>query len=63
MIVAATAIRGSFTEDGTGPIWLDNVGCNSRHIRLIDCPNLGLGVHNCGHSDDAGVSCTGKVPI
>ena len=36
---------------------LDNVGCTGTETRLIDCPNNGIGIHNCVHSEDAGVTC------
>lgn len=44
---------------GTGPIWLDDLLCNSREQRLIDCPNGGIGtIDFCnGHNDDAGLRC------
>ena len=45
---------------GTGPILLDNLFCNSRETRLIDCPHSGVGVHNCFHSRDAGLRCQRK---
>ena len=46
---------------GTGPILLDNVGCRGGESRLLDCSNSGVGVYssNCGHDDDAGVTCNG----
>ena len=43
--------------DGTGAIHLDDLHCNGNEFRLIDCPHSGVGVHNCGHSKDAGVRC------
>ena len=42
----------------TGPIYLDDVACTGNEVRLIDCPHGGIGVHNCGHSEDAGVVCS-----
>ena len=42
----------------TGPILVDDVKCNpSIHRRLLDCPHPGLQLHNCAHSEDAGISC------
>jgi len=42
------------------PIWLDNVICNGRESRLIDCQHNGIGKHNCDHRKDAGVICEEK---
>ena len=55
-MLGATAILTGFT-DGAGQIWLDNVACTGTETRLIDCSNPGLGVHNCDHTEDAGVIC------
>ena len=55
----ATAYSNSHFGRGSGGIFLDNVGCTGTESRLIDCSHSGIGVHNCDHSDDAGVKCTG----
>ena len=39
------------------PIWYDNVNCTGREANLTQCGHRGIGVHNCGHWQDAGVIC------
>ena len=46
--------------EGTGHIWMDNVGCNGTEKRIQDCAQNGLSNHNCAHYEDAGVSCFGE---
>ena len=53
----ATALSRAPFGQGTGPILLDNLVCNSRETRLVDCTHNGIGVHNCAHSEDAGLRC------
>ncbi len=58
---AAQTLASSAVADGTGQIWLDDVQCAGNETRLIDCSARTLGTHNCGHSEDAGVRCTGAT--
>jgi len=39
------------------PILLDNVQCSGNERSIDECEHPGWGEHNCGHSEDAGVSC------
>lgn len=49
---------------GRGAIFLDEVNCNGTEHQLTSCRNLGVGVHNCVHFEDAGVVCMmGKLAI
>ena len=42
---------------GSGPIWLDDVRCTGQEINIAKCQHRGWSVHNCRHSEDAGVIC------
>ena len=42
---------------GTGPIWLDNMKCIGSELSLFNCTANQLGIHNCGHEEEAGVEC------
>ena len=56
-ITGATVRTFASFGQGTGPILLDDVGCLGSENRLVDCPNRGVEVDNCGHHQDAGVLC------
>ena len=54
--IDAAARTNAFYGQGSGPINIDDPGCTGSEQRLIDCPFSPI--HNCGHSEDAGVDCT-----
>ena len=56
-IALTRANNNGFFAPGTGPIFLDNVGCRGNETHLAGCPHRGVNVHNCFHSEDAGVIC------
>ncbi|KAL3987670.1 hypothetical protein ACER0C_014785 [Sarotherodon galilaeus] len=60
---AATATQSAHFGQGTGQIWLDDVGCSGKERYLTECGHNGFGTHNCGHGEDAGVVCSdGQKP-
>ena len=48
---------------GSGPIVLDDVHCSGHESYLWSCPHNPWNTHNCGHSEDASVVCSGWSQI
>ena len=52
---------GAVFGEGEGDILLDNLLCMGNESSLLECHagTGGIGIHNCSHSEDAGVRCDG----
>jgi len=56
--VNGTATRQAQFGPGSGPVWLNQVGCVGSESKLSHCEHNGAGnVGSCSHAQDAGVIC------
>lgn len=62
MYIGSVAITRDVSSFGTpsNPIFLDNLACIGSETAILDCPRGVLGLHQCDHSQDAGVQCFGR---
>ncbi len=56
-MVSKILSQRSVSVAGTGRIWLDELRCTGNERSIFDCSHGGMGVNNCGHAEDVGVSC------
>lgn len=59
--IALSAPGSAHFGPGMDPIWLDDVHCTGTESNLTKCGLNNWGEHNCGHSEDAGVVCSGNT--
>ena len=60
---ASAALQRARFGEGTGSIWLDNVQCTGNETSLNECNMNDIGDENCGHFEDAGVTCLAAVTL
>ncbi|XP_036431297.1 scavenger receptor cysteine-rich type 1 protein M130-like [Colossoma macropomum] len=56
---AVDALSDAHFGSGSGPIWMGDVHCSGSESLLRNCFSLDSSKHNCDHSKDAGVICSG----
>ncbi|XP_063166233.1 neurotrypsin isoform X3 [Candoia aspera] len=54
----AKAWSQAYFGEGSGPVQLDEVRCTGNELSIEQCLKSSWQEHNCGHKEDAGVSCT-----
>uniref|UniRef100_A0A8C7AJG6 SRCR domain-containing protein n=1 Tax=Neovison vison TaxID=452646 RepID=A0A8C7AJG6_NEOVI len=60
---AMSALGKAHFGPGSGNIFLDNLQCSGVERYLGQCAHSGWSEHNCGHHEDAGVICSGKLRL
>lgn len=60
---ALAAPHSAYFGRGTDTILLDDVACTGSETYLTECPQTGFLTHNCTHSQEAGVICSGGEKV
>ena len=61
--IVPTAYQSARYGAGSGPIHLDDVECHGNESSLQQCNHSGVRNHDCGHYEDASVSCFNGMAI
>ena len=56
---ASAAVGSAFFGQGDGEIILDEMSCLGTEFDISECIHNGYLNHDCSHSEDAGVVCSG----
>ncbi len=57
LVTVAIGIGKAFYGEGIGIIHFDDMECRGDEDNITQCSHRGVGSHNCGHNEDAGVLC------
>ena len=58
---AVSVPRSAHFGNGSGQVWLDDVGCSGSESTIENCPHSGWGVKDCSHNEEASVICSSKL--
>ena len=58
---AIKALNGAYYGQGSGSIWMSGLQCVGSESTVRDCRSQELVAENCGHHQDAGVICSGRL--
>ncbi|XP_067898921.1 deleted in malignant brain tumors 1 protein-like isoform X2 [Heterodontus francisci] len=50
----------AYFGEGSGPVWQDAYECQGDETILWDCPTTPINQHNCTHSNDVSIICSGQ---
>ena len=54
---------GGVYPPGSGPVWLDEVGCRGTESSLAECRIAKWGHHDCKHEEDVAITCKPEVSL
>ena len=58
---AVSAPRSAHFGNGSGQVWLDDVGCSGSESTIENCPHAGWGVKDCSLNEEASVICSSEL--
>ena len=61
LFVGSAFHTNAYFGAGTGQIFLDDVCCAGNESSLLECMHDPIGINNCTHYEDVGVTCTSEI--